>query len=89
MPPSSQSSVEPQVDILIDLTSEDCSVTKSIQSNIEDLTQVFLVDNDLSTENVDNNNETDRLLSDDPGVDQDESNTVFEDELSESTTPLN
>ena len=46
-------------------------------------------DNDLSTENVDNTNETDRLLSDDPEVDRDESNTVFEDELSESSTPLN
>ena len=45
-PKSSRSSVEPQVDILIDLTSEDCNVTNSIQSNIEDLTQVFLVAND-------------------------------------------
>ena len=89
VPRSSLSSVEPRVDILIDLTSDDCNVTNSIQSNIEDLTEVFLVvNNDLSSENVDNIIETDRLLGDDPGIELEESNTIFEDELSEST-PLN
>ena len=69
-------------------------MTKSFCSNIEDLTEVFLVDDaSVSSVNVNNNDETDRLLSDDKDIDLgeelDRSNTLFEDELSESTTPLN